>query len=85
MFIDNAKYEWNDSKWLNVDLPNLTSIKSVGESFYNTRSLTLESIYQYWILIILDIPNLRDVKLNNSFKNVIHPVIQSIFVTILWI
>ena len=39
-------------KWFNVDLPNLTSIKSVGGSFYNTRSLTLESIYQYWILII---------------------------------
>ena len=38
-------------KWLNVDLPNLTSINSEGNSFYYPRSVILESISEYWILI----------------------------------
>ena len=38
---------------MNVDLPNLTSlINSNGWSFYNTRSVTLESISEYWTLIV---------------------------------
>ena len=33
---------------MNVDLPNLTSIiNSDGDSFYETRSVTLESISEY--------------------------------------
>ena len=51
MFIDNAKYEWNWMKWLNLDLPNLTSINSDGESFGYPRVVTLEGILKYWILI----------------------------------
>ena len=51
MFIDNAKYEWNWMKWLNLDLPNLTYINSVRSSFFQPRSVTLESILEYWILI----------------------------------
>ena len=51
MFIDNAKYEWNWMKWLNLDLPNLTSINSDGYSFCNPRSVRLESILKYWKLI----------------------------------
>ena len=52
MFIDNAKYEWNWMKWLNLDLPNLTSIDNSDRwSFCNPRSVTLESILKYWILI----------------------------------
>ena len=53
MFIDNAKYEWNWMKWLNLDLPNLTSINSYsyGISFYSPRSVRLESILKYWKLI----------------------------------
>ena len=40
-------------KWLNVDLPNLTSINSIwGNSFQYPRSVTLESISEYWILIV---------------------------------
>ena len=35
-----------------VDLPNLTSITSVGDSFYNPREVTLESIFKYRILIL---------------------------------
>ena len=35
-----------------VDLPNLTSITSVGGSFYNPRWVTLASISEYWILIV---------------------------------
>ena len=36
-----------------VDLPNLTSIiNSQGWSFCNPRSVTLESISKYWILIL---------------------------------
>ena len=35
------------SKLMNVDLPNLTSITSGGNSFEYTRSVTLESISQY--------------------------------------
>ena len=35
-----------------VDLPNLTSIDSRGISFSNPRSVTLESIYKCWILIL---------------------------------
>ena len=38
---------------MNVDLPNLTSIiNSEGYSFYLTRSVTLESISEYWILMV---------------------------------
>ena len=36
---------------MNVDLPNLTFINSDGLSFSNPRSVTLESISEYWILI----------------------------------
>ena len=32
---------------IEIDLPNLTSITSHGYSFYNTRSVTLESISEY--------------------------------------
>ena len=39
-------------KWLNVDLPNLTSINSRGDSFWYPRSVTLESISEYWILMV---------------------------------
>ena len=53
---------------MNVDLPNLTSINSEGFCFYNTRSVTLESISEYWILIVSDIPNLRKVSLPGSFR-----------------
>ena len=78
MFIDNAKYKWNDLKWMNVDLPNLTSITSEGSSFDNPRSVTLESISDHWIWSYLDIPNLRNVKIsNNSFKKVHHPIVNS--------
>ena len=52
MFVDNAKYEWNDLKWLNVDLPNLTSINSERLSFEYPCVVTLESIIEYWILIV---------------------------------
>ena len=39
-------------KGINVDLPNLTSITTEGWSFYSPRSVTLESISEYWILIV---------------------------------
>ena len=35
-----------------VDLPNLTSITSVGYSFEYPHVVTLESISEYWILIV---------------------------------
>ena len=35
-----------------VDLPNLTSITSVTASFYYPCVVTLESISEYWILIV---------------------------------
>ena len=35
-----------------VDLPNLASITAEGCSFNETRSVTLESISEYWILIV---------------------------------
>ena len=38
---------------MNVDLPNLTSIiNSDGYSFYYPRNVTLESISEYWILML---------------------------------
>ena len=40
------------SKWWNVDLPNLSSINSNGYSFNNPRSVTMESISEYWILMV---------------------------------
>ena len=43
LFLNNAKYEYDDSKWLNVDLPNLTSISSSYSSFREYHSVTLES------------------------------------------
>ena len=39
-------------KWMNVDLPYLTSIDSKGRSFQYPLVVTLESISEYWILII---------------------------------
>ena len=38
-------------KWLNLDLPNLTSINSDEGSFYWPHSVRLESILKYWISI----------------------------------
>ena len=35
---------------MNVDLPNLTSIDSEGDSFCSTRLLILESISEYLLL-----------------------------------
>ena len=69
-------------KWLNVDLPNLTSINSGGASFYHPRSLTLESISEYWTWSYLDIPNLQNVNLPTKdgyspFKNVQSKTIKS--------
>ena len=37
---------------MNVDLPSLTSINSVKDSFELPRSVTLESITDYWILMV---------------------------------
>ena len=37
---------------MNVDLPNLTSINSEWSSFYEPRSVTLEGISEYWILMV---------------------------------
>ena len=37
---------------MNVDLPKLTSIDSKGRSFRYSRSVTLKSISEYWILIV---------------------------------
>ena len=61
-----------------VDLPNLTSIiNSKGGIFLYPRSVTLESISEYGILMVLDIPNLQNVSLPNSFKRIIYPVVKS--------
>ena len=61
-----------------VDLPNLTSITSGGSSFRWTRLVTLESISQYKILMLLDVPNLQNVDLPNSFKSIGSKSISSI-------
>ena len=37
---------------MNVDLPNLTSINSKGNGFYYPRSVILESISEYGILMV---------------------------------
>ena len=39
-------------KWMNVDLPNLTSINSEKDTFQYPLVVTLESISEYWLLII---------------------------------
>ena len=52
-----------------LDLPNLTSITSEGESFYYPRSVVFSSliwIIEWWI----DIPNLQTVHLPGSFEEV---------------
>ena len=63
---------------MNVDLPNLTSINSELASFIGPRIITLESISEYRILIVLDIPNLRNVELPDSFEEVRSKSISSI-------
>ena len=65
--------------WMNwfLDLPNLTSITSIGYSFLNPRSVTLYSLIlniEWWI----DIPNLQTVRLFVSFQNVKSKSITSI-------
>ena len=62
---------WYDSKWLNVDLPKLTSIlNSGGHSFYCYGSVTLESELFQWCKLHSDIPILQNVDLPHSFKRV---------------
>ena len=39
-------------KWWNVDLPNLTSINSEKDTFQYPLVVTLESISEYWLLIV---------------------------------
>ena len=43
MLTDYAKYEGDYKSLLDLDLPGLTSIISVGNSFCSPRLLTLES------------------------------------------
>ena len=62
---------------IDIDLPNLTSINSDDYSFYRPRTVTLESISEYWILIVLDIPNLQNVKLPNAFQFVYNTIVNS--------
>ena len=45
-----VKMEWLE-RW-NVDLPKLTSISSEGYGFSYPYSVTLESISEYWILMV---------------------------------
>ena len=62
-----------------VDLPNLTSIYSEGGSFYEPHSVILESIFKVQLLWYIDIPNLQNVNLPDSFKKVKAKSILSIF------
>ena len=60
-----------------LDLPNLISITSIEDSFYNPRSVTLSSNIsnEYWI----DILNLQTVHLPDSFEYVKSKSITSIY------
>ena len=62
----------------NVDLPKLTSlINSDGYCFFYPRSVTLESSCIYCILSLIDIANLTNLNLTNSFDRVQSKVITS--------
>lgn len=62
----------------NVDLPKLTSlINSDGYCFFYPRSITLESSCIYCILSLIDIANLTNLNLTNSFDRVQSKVITS--------
>ena len=55
---------------MNVDLPNLQSITSEGESFVFPRCVTLESIMKLPQYKVIDIPMAKEIKLYRAFKNV---------------
>ena len=61
-----------------IDLPSLTSIASEQYSFYNIRSVVLESWLNGHFLMDIDIPNLQNVDLPHSFRNVESKSIDSL-------
>ena len=65
MFLGNAKYEWNDSIWLNADLPVLTSLTSLKWSFEYPRTVILKGNLYFEYCQHLVIPNLQIVNLPN--------------------
>ena len=73
-----------DMNELIIDLPNLTSITSEGDTFDHLRSISLSSLIlnEWWI----DIPNLQTVDLPGSFQFVQFKSITSIYMNIIeWI
>ena len=62
---------------MNVDLCNLTSIVSGDHNFFYPRSVTLESNPYSIPLSIIDIANLTNINLTNSFDKVQSKVISS--------
>ena len=75
----------NEGIWIEmIDLPNLTSLTSENKSFCNVCVVTLESMNIYWRLLLLDIPNLRNVNLPNAFTKVRTKSISS-WVSITWL
>ena len=75
----------NKGIWIEmIDLPNLTSLTSENRSFCNVCVVTLESMNIYWRLLLLDIPNLRNVNLPDAFTKVRTKSISS-WVSIIWL
>ena len=54
-----------------VDLPNLTFIESQGSSFFGLRIANLESITLCENRLFLDIPNVENVNLSDSFSRIL--------------
>ena len=64
--------------FMNVDLPQLSSLRNDdGYSFFYPRSVTLESNPYSILLSIIDIANLTNINLTNSFDKVQSKVISS--------
>lgn len=59
-----------------IDLPNLRLIVSRGWSFANNRMVTLESEFDERASV-LDIPQLENIYLPNSFHMVVFPTLKS--------
>lgn len=62
-----------------IDLPSLISINNTaGGSFYDPRSITLESWQVPILLTSIDIPSLNHINMIHSFLNIESKTINSI-------
>ena len=64
---------------INIDLPELESISSIGYSLWSPRIVFMNSIFVTIVKYIIDIPNCQKVFLPHAFEFVKEKSLSSIF------